>query len=87
MNTTSKIIGGFLLGATVGTIAGILLAPESGKRTRRRIADESKRLSHEFADTLSHSLDSVKSKYNRKLDDYAKSGKNSIDQVKEAMKV
>ena len=87
MKTTPKIIGGFLLGAAVGTITGILLAPESGRKTRKKLAEESKRLTGQFADNISESLHSVKDKYNQKLDEFAKSGKNSIDHVKEAMKV
>jgi gas vesicle protein len=39
---TSKSFGGFALfltGAAVGAVAGVLLAPESGKETRRKLSD------------------------------------------------
>jgi len=39
MNTFSKIGLAFLAGATAGVIAGILLAPDRGSRTRKKIID------------------------------------------------
>lgn len=37
-----KIAMGLVLGATAGTLAGILLAPKSGKETRKDIAEAGK---------------------------------------------
>jgi gas vesicle protein len=39
MNDTTKFFAGVLLGAIGGLVAGILLAPDSGKRTRKKISD------------------------------------------------
>ena len=86
MNTTTKVIGGFLAGAALGVAAGILMAPESGKRTRRKIADKSKEMSDQLADSVSRTMDTVKSAYNKKLDEYASSGKHSIDSLKDKIK-
>ena len=87
MNTAVKVIGGFLAGAAIGVAAGVLLAPESGTRTRKRVLDESKRIADNVLDSVSGAMDSVKGSYNKKLDEYAKSGKVSIDNLKETMKV
>ncbi len=87
MNTTFKVIGGFLAGTAIGLAAGVLLAPESGKRTRKRVVDESIKFKDQLADSVIKSLDSVKSTYNRKVDEYAKTGKSSVDNLKESMKV
>jgi Gas vesicle protein len=63
MNTTLKVLTGVLVGAAIGTITGILIAPDRGSNTRKKIKDESKRLSSEIGDsvaqtmhTLTHSL-------------------------------
>ena len=87
MNTTVKIIGGFLAGAALGTAAGILMAPDSGRKTRKRMIDESKKLSDQFSDSVAKTFDTVKSTYNKKLDEYAKSGKSSIDSLKDTIKM
>ena len=39
MNDTTKFFAGVLIGALGGLVAGILLAPDSGKRTRKKISD------------------------------------------------
>jgi gas vesicle protein len=86
MNTTVKVLGGFLVGAVAGTVAGLLFAPNSGKKTRKRLLDESNRLKGELSDSVSHTIDSAKKTYNEKLDEYAKNGKSSIDTLKQSMK-
>jgi gas vesicle protein len=44
MNTTGKVITGFLLGAMVGAITGLLAAPVTGKRSRKTLEKKSKKL-------------------------------------------
>ena len=34
-NNRGNFVGGFLIGGTIGTIAGLLLAPRGGKETRK----------------------------------------------------
>lgn len=63
MNTTVKVLSGFLAGAAVGTIAGILLAPDKGSNTRKKIHDESKRLSGEIADAVSQTMHTLTHAY------------------------
>ncbi len=38
MNTGQKILLSFLAGISVGAVAGLLIAPDSGKETRKKIA-------------------------------------------------
>ena len=59
MNTTTKILSGFLAGAALGTITGILIAPDKGKNTLRKIKDESKHLSDEIGESISQSIHSL----------------------------
>jgi gas vesicle protein len=56
MTTTAKVLSGFLAGAAIGTITGILIAPDKGKNTLRKIKEESKHLGDEIAGSLSNSL-------------------------------
>lgn len=86
MNATAKIIGGFLAGAMLGVAAGLLMAPESGRNTRKKIADKSKEFTDEVAKSVSRSLDTVKSTYNKKVDEFANAGKSTIDSTKDRIK-
>jgi gas vesicle protein len=49
MDTTGKIVTGFLLGAIAGTIAGLLIAPERGSETRKIIGKQSSKLAKQVA--------------------------------------
>ena len=52
MNNSSKVLLGVLSGAVAGAVAGLLLAPEKGKDTRKKIVEKGEDL-----------VDGVKSKY------------------------
>ncbi len=44
MNDRTKIIIAFAAGAVVGTVLGVLFAPDKGSETRKRIAGEGKKI-------------------------------------------
>lgn len=46
MNST-KVLFAAVVGAAAGAVAGILLAPDSGEKTRKKLTKESKRLKKE----------------------------------------
>lgn len=50
MNTKSKVILGILGAAAAGVVIGMLVAPEKGKDTRKKL----KKTAGEWADTFSH---------------------------------
>ncbi len=50
MNSTSKIVTAFLAGAVVGASLGILLAPDKGEVTRKKIKDSVEDLSHKASE-------------------------------------
>jgi len=54
-NRTGTFIGGFLLGAVVGTLTGLLLAPRSGRETRQFLKKSADALP-ELAEDLSSSV-------------------------------
>jgi gas vesicle protein len=64
MNSTSKILLGFIAGAAIGGALGILLAPDSGSETRRKLAEKGS----EIGDSIVDFGESVKDKFNDVVD-------------------
>lgn len=55
----TKTMLGFIAGASIGAIAGILLAPDSGAATRRKITNRSGELADALKNSISGWLDSL----------------------------
>jgi len=83
MNTAGKVMVGVLAGAAVGLLTGILIAPDSGKKTRDKLMGKSKDLKNK----VTESIDDVKKAYNKKVESFAGEGKSSIDYLKDTLKV
>lgn len=88
MSNDSKLLLGLVIGASVGAIAGLLLAPDSGEKTRKKIKDASQtfkddlnnklhqvseKLDDETIDELKHQFKNISGKAKEKYDDIAKS--------------
>ncbi len=60
--------GGFLAGVLLGGLAGagamLLLAPQSGKKTRTKIKRKGRKLGKQTAETIDASVDQVRAKAN-----------------------
>lgn len=54
-NRTGSFVGGMLIGAAMGTVAGLLLAPRSGRETRKLLKKSADALP-EIAEDLSTSV-------------------------------
>lgn len=87
MNAKLKVASGFLLGAAIGTVTGLILAPRSGKKTRRMLQSKSSRIANDLIEKANASLDSAKETYNKKINDYTKKGKSSLDHLSESIHV
>ena len=61
MNTTGKIIAAAAIGAAIGAVVGILLAPGKGSETRNKIRDESKKFTDEVKDAVSKGREKLSS--------------------------
>jgi gas vesicle protein len=59
MSNTGSTLLGFAIGAVVGAGIALLLAPESGKRTRDRLASKARSWSRNAGDTLEQARDTV----------------------------
>jgi gas vesicle protein len=85
MNNTAKVILGVAAGAAAGAITGILLAPDSGKNTRKKIAQGTTDLVDDLKQEVSDKVDFAKETYNESLEKAANSSKNGIDRAKEKL--
>lgn len=82
-----NLIGGLLAGAAIGVAIGILLAPASGKDTRRSLATGSRKLADSLTGSVEESLESLKGKFNMGVDEVTKRGKELINSTNERLKV
>lgn len=78
----------FLIGALLGAGAGILLAPQSGERTRRDLARRAKRLRDEAEDKLEEFGDELETrgrKIKGAVEDWADDVKEEVREGKRAI--
>ncbi len=61
--SSSKILVGFLAGAAVGALAGILFAPDKGSNTRKKIATKTGDITDSVKNSFSDFIDGVKETY------------------------
>ena len=86
---SSKILVGFLAGAAVGALAGILFAPDKGSNTRRKIADKSGDIKDSVKNSYNEFVDGVKQTYagaKEEAEDFANKAKAKLDGVKHEVK-
>ncbi len=77
MNNSSKILLGFIAGAAIGGALGILLAPDKGSETRRRIVEKG----NDIGDSIVDFGANVKDKFNDVVDGV----KGSFDRAKNSL--
>jgi gas vesicle protein len=57
---TKKMIGGFLLGGTIGAVLAILYAPKSGKEMRKDISKKARQIKNNAVDLIEDTIEDVK---------------------------
>lgn len=67
--SSSKTLLGFVAGAAVGALAGILFAPDKGSSTRQKIADKSGDMGDTLKSSFNDFVDGVKNAYAGAKDD------------------
>lgn len=81
-----KALPGILVGLAVGAIVGVLLAPESGTKTRKRISSESDSFFKDLQEQLQSGLESIKSQYNDYVDAATEKTQDVVSQAKRKAK-
>jgi gas vesicle protein len=79
MENQKNLIGGILIGGAIGIVAGLLLAPQTGKQMRNTLAKKSGDLKDSLVDAVTDSLDSFRKHFNSKIDDLADQTKGAVD--------
>ena len=82
MNNTEKTLLAFVAGAVIGTVTGILVAPDKGEKTRKRINKGLNDIKTEVNDTISTSGSKVKEFANTAMEEIEKYGKSVTDSVR-----
>lgn len=84
LNNSGKLVSALLIGAAVGGLIGILIAPDKGSKTRKKITskrddlkDSVKELFGEFADKFKKDIETVKVGAN----DIAENGKSVVEKL------
>lgn len=81
-----KSLPGILVGLALGAVVGMLMAPESGKKTRKRISSESDSFFKDLQDQLQSGLDNIKNQYNDYVDSTTEKTQDLVSQAKRKVK-
>jgi gas vesicle protein len=87
--STSKILLGFIAGATVGAAIGILFAPDKGTETRRKISEQGNDLADNLKSKFTDIVDGVKEKFSSlktEGEDVAEKGYSAYNRTKAEFK-
>ena len=83
MSDRTKLILGLMGAAAVGVAIGIMIAPETGTNTRKKIADTAGGWGHSLGDLFTSAKESV-GNLRRKGSDLASQAANRYSDVKES---
>lgn len=77
-----KSLPGILIGIAVGVVAGVLLAPESGRKTRNKLSSDADSFFKDLQGQLQDGLDAIRDQYNDYVDQASQTAKNAAGDVK-----
>jgi len=78
MKGTLKFLTGLIIGALAGVTAGILLAPESGKKTRKKLSIEADKFKDELMKASEEKFGKFKTELSEKVSEYTQTAKDKI---------
>ncbi|MEO8761311.1 MAG: YtxH domain-containing protein [Bacteroidia bacterium] len=77
-SNNTKIIGALLLGAAVGVAIGILLAPDKGSETRKKMSEGATDLANDAEEEIKDVIDALK----KKITEMENTLSNGLDEAK-----
>lgn len=83
MKNQQKLLGGLIAGTLLGIAVGILVAPGSGEKTRKRIIDGSVGLKDDLMASVNGSIESLKKQFFNRIDQLARGGKDVVNHASE----
>lgn len=83
---TSNTLLGIIAGLAVGATLGVLLAPDKGEKTRKKIISKSKEAKDKLKDSFDDFLDTVSDKYSSLKEEGEDLLKKEKEDLKERMK-
>lgn len=84
---SKKLIAGLIAGSAIGIALGLLMAPRSGEKTRRKLMSGSNKLKDELMSSVEDSLGTLRKQFNHKIDQLARGSKEVINHASERVKV
>jgi len=88
-NTKAKFVAGTVIGAAAGAAAGVLLAPKSGKQTRKELGDKARSIGSDAKDlveTGKGKLTHIKNKAKGKAEQQRQKIYDKADQIERRSK-
>ncbi len=82
----TKVLLGFLAGAATGALAGILLAPDKGSETRKKISKKTADLGDSLKGSFNDFIDGVKESYanvKSEAEDVEERGRLKVNSLKQ----
>ena len=83
---TKDLIGGMIAGAAIGVFAGLALAPEGGKKAKKKLAKGSLKSKNKVKEYVKNSVSGLRDQFNERIDQLARKGKDTISHVSEKAK-
>jgi gas vesicle protein len=86
---SGKVVLGVLAGVAVGTVLGILFAPEKGSVTRNQILSKGEDLTNDLTKKLNSFIEEASKKYETAIhqaEELSTKGKAKFDEIKKEVK-